>query len=62
MKEIHEYKMKEQKIPFTISYKTLKNVNKTKKSVVTYNELEVGGKKDIFCFPEIMIGMIMLIT
>ena len=50
-KDIHEYKMKEQKIPFTISYKTLKNVNKTKKSVVTYNELEVGGKKiSIFVF------------
>ena len=50
-KDIHEYKMKDQIIPFIIPYKTLKNVEKTKKSEVIYNELEVGGKKiSVFVF------------
>lgn len=50
-KDIHKYNMKKQLIPFTISYKTLKHVKKTKKSEVIYNELEVGGKKiSVFVF------------
>ena len=50
-KDIHEYKMKEQKISFIIPYKTLENVEKTRKSEVIYNELEVGGKKiSVFVF------------